>query len=92
MRAFLALSAGLALIAGFLLFPLAERTEDSFSWTIEPPPQLALEGDAQVAHLLLTAHRDQRRLGLREHVLEPRDDHVLGTAVPRLELALSRTW
>jgi hypothetical protein len=50
---FYAVAAGLAAVAGFLLFPLAAQTEDYFSWTIEPPLTAAFLGGAYWAALVL---------------------------------------
>jgi hypothetical protein len=49
----LAVFAGLAAIAGFLLFPLAEETDRFFSWTIQPPLTAAFMGAAYWAALVL---------------------------------------
>ncbi len=46
-------SAALALIAGLLLFGGATRTEDYFSWTIEPPQTAAFLGAAYWAAAVL---------------------------------------
>lgn len=54
-RRFYAVAAGLAAIAGFLLFPLAEETDRFFSWTIEPPLTAAFLGAAYWAALVLLA-------------------------------------
>lgn len=53
LRAVLAGFAGLAAIAGFLLFPLAEETDRFFSWTIQPPLTAAFMGAAYWAALVL---------------------------------------
>jgi hypothetical protein len=53
LRVVLTVFAGLALVAGFLLFPLAESTEDYFSWTIEPPLTAAFMGAAYWAAFVL---------------------------------------
>jgi hypothetical protein len=53
LRALLAGFAGLALIAGFLLFPLAEETDSFFSWTIQPPLTAAFMGAAYWAAFVL---------------------------------------
>jgi hypothetical protein len=45
--------AALALVAGVLLFPLAEHTETSFSWTIQPPLTAAFLGASYWAALIL---------------------------------------
>ena len=45
--------AGLALVAGFLLFPLAEETDRFFSWTIQPPLTAAFMGAAYWAAFVL---------------------------------------
>ena len=45
--------AGLALVAGFLLFPLAEETDRFFSWTIQPPLTAAFMGAAYWAAFIL---------------------------------------
>jgi len=47
------LFAGLAAVAGFLLFPLAEETDRFFSWTIEPPLTAAFMGAAYWAAFVL---------------------------------------
>ena len=52
---FYVVAAGLAAVAGFLLFPLASETEDYFSWTIEPPLSAAFMGAAYWAALVLFA-------------------------------------
>jgi len=54
-RRFYAVAAGLAAIAGFLLFPLAGETDRFFSWTIEPPLTAAFLGAAYWAALVLLA-------------------------------------
>ena len=53
LRAVLWLFAGLALVAGFLLFPLAEETDRYFSWTIAPPLTAAFMGAAYWAAFVL---------------------------------------
>ncbi|MGH2980239.1 MAG: hypothetical protein ACRDLQ_11485, partial [Solirubrobacterales bacterium] len=53
LRAVLMLFAGLALVAGFLLFPLAEETHRFFSWTIQPPLTAAFMGAAYWAAFVL---------------------------------------
>lgn len=53
LRAVLTLFAGLAAVAGFLLFPLAEETDRFFSWTIQPPLTAAFMGAAYWAALVL---------------------------------------
>jgi peptidoglycan/LPS O-acetylase OafA/YrhL len=53
LRALLAGFAGLALIAGFLLFPLAEETDRFFSWTIQPPLTAAFLGAGYWAAFIL---------------------------------------
>ena len=53
LRALLAGFAGLALIAGFLLFPLAAETDRFFSWTIQPPLTAAFLGAAYWAAFVL---------------------------------------
>ena len=53
LRALLTAFAGLALIAGFLLFPLAEETDRFFSWTIQPPLTAAFLGAAYWAAFVL---------------------------------------
>ena len=58
---FYAIAAGLAAIAGFLLFPLASETEDFFSWTIEPPLTAAFMGAAYWAALVLLAWAARQR-------------------------------
>jgi hypothetical protein len=52
-RRFYVVAAGLAAIAGFLLFPLAAETDRFFSWTIEPPITAAFLGAAYWAALVL---------------------------------------
>ena len=47
------LFAGLAGVAGFLLFPLAEETDRFFSWTIQPPLTAAFMGAAYWAAFVL---------------------------------------
>ena len=54
-RWFFRLAAALALIAGFLLFPLATETDRFFSWTIEPPITAAFLGAAYWAAFVLLA-------------------------------------
>jgi peptidoglycan/LPS O-acetylase OafA/YrhL len=58
----LRVSAGLAVIAGLLLFVGATRTDDFFSWTIEPPLTAAFLGAAYWAAAVLflwaSAQRD----------------------------------
>jgi hypothetical protein len=49
----LAMFTGLALVAGFLLFPLAEETDRFFSWTIQPPLTAAFMGAAYWAAFVL---------------------------------------
>src|SRR5436305_1149514 len=51
--------------------------------------ELALGGDPHVAHLLLASHSDQRRLRLREDLVEPREHDVLGVDGARLRRALA---
>jgi hypothetical protein len=53
LRAVLWLFAGLALVAGFLLFPLAHETDRFFSWTIQPPLTAAFMGAAYWAAFVL---------------------------------------
>jgi hypothetical protein len=60
-RRFYAVAAGLAAIAGFLLFPLAGETERFFSWTIEPPLTAAFLGAAYWAALVLLAWAARQR-------------------------------
>ena len=60
-RRFYALAAGLAAIAGFLLFPLAGETDRFFSWTIEPPLSAAFMGAAYWAALVLLAWAARQR-------------------------------
>jgi hypothetical protein len=60
-RRFYAVAAGLAAIAGFLLFPLAAETDRFFSWTIEPPITAAFMGAAYWAALVLLAWAARRR-------------------------------
>ena len=54
-RWFFRLADGLALIAGFLLFPLATETDRFFSWTIGPPITAAFLGAAYWAAFVLLA-------------------------------------
>jgi hypothetical protein len=60
-RRFYAVAAGLAAIAGFLLFPLAGETDRFFSWTIEPPITAAFLGAAYWAALVLLAWAARQR-------------------------------
>ena len=60
-RRFYALAAGLAAVAGFLLFPLAGETDRLFSWTIEPPLSAAFMGAAYWAALILLAWAARQR-------------------------------
>jgi len=60
-RRFYAVAAGLAAIAGFLLFPLAGETDRFFSWTIEPPVTAAFLGAAYWAALVLLAWAARQR-------------------------------
>jgi hypothetical protein len=60
-RRFYAVAAGLAAVAGFLLFPLAGETDRFFSWTIEPPLSAAFMGAAYWAALVLLAWAAQQR-------------------------------
>ena len=53
LRLLLSMFAGLALVAGFLLFPLAEETDRFFSWTIQPPLTAAFMGAAYWAAFIL---------------------------------------
>ena len=53
LRVVLYVFAGLAAIAGFLLFPLAEETDRFFSWTIQPPLTAAFMGAAYWAAFVL---------------------------------------
>jgi hypothetical protein len=53
LRGVLWLFAGLALVAGFLLFALAEETDRFFSWTIQPPLTAAFMGAAYWAAFVL---------------------------------------
>ena len=53
LRVLLALFAALALVAGFLLFPLAAETDRFFSWTIKPPLTAAFLGAAYWAAFVL---------------------------------------
>lgn len=55
LRATLAAFAVLALVAGFLLFPLAAETDRFFSWTIKPPLTAAFLGAAYWAAFVLIA-------------------------------------
>jgi hypothetical protein len=61
LRLVLAAFAGLALVAGFLLFPLAEETDRFFSWTIKPPLTAAFLGAAYWAAFVLLAWTARRR-------------------------------
>ncbi len=61
LRVLLGAFAALALVAGFLLFPLAEETDRFFSWTIAPPLTAAFLGAAYWAAFVLigwTARRE----------------------------------
>lgn len=60
-RRFYAVAAGLAAVAGFLLFPLAGETDRFFSWTIEPPLTAAFLGAAYWAALVLLAWGARQR-------------------------------
>ena len=60
-RRFYAVAAGLAAVAGFLLFPLAGETDRFFSWTIEPPLSAAFMGAAYWAALVLLAWAARQR-------------------------------
>jgi hypothetical protein len=60
-RRFYAVAAGLAAVAGFLLFPLAGETDRFFSWTIEPPLSAAFMGAAYWAALVLFAWAARQR-------------------------------
>lgn len=53
--------AALALVAGFLLFALAEETDRFFSWTIQPPLTAAFLGAAYWAAFVLIAWTARRR-------------------------------
>ena len=53
LRAVLWLFAGLALVAGFLLFGLAEETDRFFSWDVAPPLTAAFMGAAYWAAFVL---------------------------------------
>ena len=53
LRMLLSMFAGLALVAGFLLFPLAQETDRFFSWTIQPPLTAAFMGAAYWAAFVL---------------------------------------
>jgi hypothetical protein len=55
LRATFAAFAALALMAGFLLLPLAEHTDRWFSWTIQPPLTAAWLGAAYWAAFVLLA-------------------------------------
>ena len=60
LRLVLAVFAGLALIAGFLLFPLAEHTGKYFAWTIKVPLTAAFLGAAYWAAFVLIAWTARR--------------------------------
>lgn len=60
-RLFYATAAGLAAVAGFLLFPLATETERFFSWDIDPPLTAAFLGAAYWAALVLLAWAARQR-------------------------------
>jgi hypothetical protein len=60
-RLFFLASALLALIAGLLLFAGATRTEDWFSWTIEPPQTAAFLGAAYWAAAVLFSWASAQR-------------------------------
>lgn len=53
--------AALALVAGFLLLPLAEETDRFFSWTITPPLTAAFLGAAYWAAFVLIGWTARRR-------------------------------
>jgi hypothetical protein len=55
LRRFFAVAAGLAFVAGVLLFVLAAETDRFFSWTIEPPLTAAFLGAAYWAACVLLA-------------------------------------
>jgi hypothetical protein len=55
LRVVLWLFAALALAAGFLLFVLADQTDETFSWTIQPPLTAAFLGASYWAAFVLLA-------------------------------------
>ena len=61
LRLVLAAFAALALVAGFLLFPLAEETDRFFSWTIAPPLTAAFLGAAYLSAFVLIGWTSRRR-------------------------------
>jgi hypothetical protein len=61
LRAFFAVAAGLALVAGVLLFVLSEDTDRFFSWTIQPPLTAAFLGAAYWAACVLLAWAARQR-------------------------------
>jgi hypothetical protein len=71
MRWFFRLAAGLALIAGVLLFGLATETDDYFSWTIEPPLTAAFLGAAYWAAFVLLAWSAVQESWLRARAAIP---------------------
>jgi hypothetical protein len=68
---FFRLAAALALIAGFLLFPLAAETNRFFSWTIEPPLTAAFLGAAYWAACVLLGWAAVQRSWVRARVAVP---------------------
>jgi hypothetical protein len=71
LRAMLWLFAGLALVAGVLLFVLSEQTDRSFSWTIKPPLTAAFIGASYWAALVLIAWSASRRSWARARAALP---------------------
>ncbi len=78
LRALLAAFAGLALIAGFLLFPLAAETDRFFSWPIQPPLTAAFLGAAYWAAFVLIGWSATRTTW----------EEVLPTLVPVMAIAV----
>jgi hypothetical protein len=65
LRVVLWLFAALALAAGFLLFVLADQTDETFSWTIQPPLTAAFLGASYWAAFVLLAWTARQRSWLR---------------------------
>jgi hypothetical protein len=71
LRAFFAVAAGLALVAGVLLFVLSEETDRFFSWTIQPPLTAAFLGAAYWAACVLFAWAARQRSWERGRLAVP---------------------
>jgi hypothetical protein len=78
LRLVLSAFAGLALVAGFLLFPLAEETDRFFSWTIAPPLTAAFLGASYWAAFVLIGWTARR----------PTWEEALPTMVPVTTIAV----